>query len=118
MLRQTPDISIARKVYDESFLTTTGREESANFKYYCRSAYRKLASYKCTASGFLSVLIGLFPIVRWLPKYNLKKDLLPDITGGVTVGVMHIPQGIILILCLSTHPSRALQPVAIACFRR
>lgn len=90
---QKPDISIARKVYDETFLIATSWEESANSKQSFRTICRKLASCPCTATGFSSLLIGLTPIVRWLPKYCVKKDLLADINGGVTVGIMHIPQG-------------------------
>jgi hypothetical protein len=34
-----------------------------------------------------------FPIIKWLPKYSPRKDCLADFTGGLTVGIMHIPQG-------------------------
>ncbi|KAL7290383.1 hypothetical protein TKK_0016074 [Trichogramma kaykai] len=33
------------------------------------------------------------PIFDWLPRYKWKKDLYGDIIAGVTVAVMHIPQG-------------------------
>lgn len=91
------DITIARKVYDETFFTSThlpsSTVKSAKEKEYLQTVYRKLPSCKCTASGLYSLLSRLAPIVRWLPKYNVKKDLSADITGGVTVGIMHIPQG-------------------------
>lgn len=35
---------------------------------------------------------NLFPILRWLPRYR-KEDILPDAIAGLTVAVMHIPQG-------------------------
>ena len=91
------DITIARKVYDETCFTSTSRPRSATKfakkEEFLNAVYRKLSSCKCTANGLLSVLIRLAPIVRWLPKYSVKKDLTADITGGVTVGIMHIPQG-------------------------
>lgn len=91
------DITIARKVYDENLLASahghSGYEESGDKKQYLRSLREKLSSCSCSASGFPSLLARLAPILRWLPKYNLKKDLSADITGGVTVGIMHIPQG-------------------------
>lgn len=37
--------------------------------------------------------LGFIPILQWLPKYSLKRDLMGDITAGVTTAVMHIPQG-------------------------
>jgi hypothetical protein len=33
------------------------------------------------------------PIIKWLKSYNIKDYLLRDILTGITVGVMHIPQG-------------------------
>lgn len=33
------------------------------------------------------------PIFEWLPKYNVKTNLFPDLISGNTVGVMNIPQG-------------------------
>lgn len=36
---------------------------------------------------------GLLPITQWLPKYKPKKDLPGDIAGGLTLGIMNIPQG-------------------------
>ncbi|KFB38269.1 AGAP010344-PA-like protein [Anopheles sinensis] len=40
-----------------------------------------------------SCITGLFPIFQWLPEYQFPTDLLGDIISGITVGVMHIPQG-------------------------
>jgi hypothetical protein len=40
-------------------------------------------------------LVGfkLFTIVNWLSEYDVKKCLINDLISGLTVGVMHIPQG-------------------------
>ncbi|KAI5733506.1 hypothetical protein M8J76_012708 [Diaphorina citri] len=40
-----------------------------------------------------SWLVQLFPILDWLPKYKWKSDLSQDIVSGVTIAVVHIPQG-------------------------
>ncbi len=34
-----------------------------------------------------------FPPAEWLPKYNFKSDLLPDLVAGITVGITVIPEG-------------------------
>ncbi|XP_035788461.1 prestin-like [Anopheles albimanus] len=47
-----------------------------------------IRSVKC-----LSTLKGFFPILQWLPHYSLKNDLLSDMTAGLTVAVLQIPQG-------------------------
>lgn len=36
---------------------------------------------------------SLLPVTLWLPKYNYKQNLFGDIASGITVAVMHIPQG-------------------------
>ncbi|ERL84981.1 hypothetical protein D910_02404, partial [Dendroctonus ponderosae] len=49
---------------------------------------------KCSQEFRLSkFLVGVIPVVGWLPKYNWKNDLVKDIISGVTVAIMHIPQG-------------------------
>lgn len=45
-------------------------------------------------SNFKVFLFNLFPILDWLPKYDWESDLTADIIGGITVGVLQIPQGI------------------------
>ena len=96
---QTPDIIIARKVRDESFFAGTHCEDSVNVKTYLRTVQRKVSSCTClTANGFCSFINRLAPVLRWLPKYNWREDLLPDVTGGVTVGIMHIPLGNVIII--------------------
>lgn len=98
---QTLDINIARQVYDESVLSTAHRRsgyevESDNKKTFRSVLRSKLASCSCSWGCVSRFLTGLFPIIHWLPNYSVKDDLLADITGGVTVGIMHIPQGNIL----------------------
>ncbi len=33
------------------------------------------------------------PVTQWLPKYQPRQDLLPDIIAGLTVGLCNIPEG-------------------------
>uniref|UniRef100_A0A1I7T5P9 Sulfate_transp domain-containing protein n=1 Tax=Caenorhabditis tropicalis TaxID=1561998 RepID=A0A1I7T5P9_9PELO len=33
------------------------------------------------------------PITKWLPSYNIKENLINDLIGGITVGILHVPQG-------------------------
>lgn len=43
--------------------------------------------------NLLRFILNLIPVLKWLPKYSIKSDLPGDISAGVTVAVMHIPQG-------------------------
>ena len=48
---------------------------------------------KCTPRRVWSTLLERIPILSWLPKYNIRKNLPGDIISGFTVAIMHIPQG-------------------------
>lgn len=94
--RGTPDIRIERRVYDESVPLLTARRSTDSLsesKRYLKAVKSKVSSVSCSKDSFCQWLLDLFPIIRWLPKYNIKQDLVADISGGLTVGIMHIPQG-------------------------
>ncbi|KHJ96523.1 sulfate permease [Oesophagostomum dentatum] len=38
-------------------------------------------------------LLDFVPFFKWFPRYNIKENLMNDIIGGLTVGIMHVPQG-------------------------
>ncbi|XP_060532844.1 prestin-like isoform X2 [Cylas formicarius] len=42
----------------------------------------------------LNCLFQVLPLLQWLPGYNWKRSFLSDIISGITVAIMHIPQGI------------------------
>lgn len=94
--RGAPDIRIERKVYDESvplLATRRSTDSLSEKKGYVKAVKSKVSSVSCSKESFVQWLVGLFPIISWLPKYNIKRDLVADISGGLTVGIMHIPQG-------------------------
>lgn len=41
----------------------------------------------------MRILKTTIPLIDWLSTYNWKNDILGDIVAGITVAVMHIPQG-------------------------
>ncbi|EPB80893.1 hypothetical protein ANCCEY_00095 [Ancylostoma ceylanicum] len=45
-------------------------------------------------------VLDFLPILKWLPRYNIKQNLINDIIGGLTVGIMHIPQGVFAVVSL------------------
>lgn len=49
------------------------------------------------------MLLARLPPLRWLPQYRWRAWLLGDAVAGITVGVVHVPQG----------KSLQLQPVGI-----
>jgi len=106
-----PDIRIERKVYDESvplLATRRSTDSSLENKGYLQAVKTKVSSVSCSKDSFCQWLVDLFPIIRWLPKYNIKRDLVADISGGLTVGIMHIPQGLAFAMLASLPPVTGL----------
>ncbi|KAK0410224.1 hypothetical protein QR680_005014 [Steinernema hermaphroditum] len=72
-----------------------------------RRTKKTLSTYYSPFSSlraFLATFLSFFPIVRWLPKYDFRQDLMHDIIGGLTVGIMHVPQGIAYAVLSHVHP--------------
>ncbi|XP_018104868.1 solute carrier family 26 member 9 isoform X2 [Xenopus laevis] len=67
---------------------------------------RKL--FSCSTSKLKAVLFRLFPILTWLPKYNIKESILPDVLGGVSAGTIQIPQGMAFALLANLPPVNGL----------
>ncbi|XP_063283708.1 solute carrier family 26 member 10-like [Pelobates fuscus] len=65
---------------------------------------RLTRSWKCSSHAFHTLLKNRIPIVGWLPRYKLKKWILGDLIAGLTVGIVHIPQGMAFALLTSVAP--------------
>lgn len=40
-----------------------------------------------------NIVESAIPVLKWLPEYKIEKNLMGDIISGITVAIMHIPQG-------------------------
>ncbi|CAL2044767.1 unnamed protein product [Caenorhabditis brenneri] len=65
-------------------------EVKKQVKKFVRRFYEPFTSFLT----FKHFILDLIPILKWLPNYEWKNDILSDCIGGLTVGVMQIPQGI------------------------
>lgn len=43
---------------------------------------------------FKKAIYNRIPAIKWIKKYKIKEFFLADLLAGITVGIMHIPQGI------------------------
>ncbi|XP_055336088.1 solute carrier family 26 member 6-like [Paramacrobiotus metropolitanus] len=55
--------------------------------------YRTFNSRTNCARIMKKKILRTFPILQWMPRYNVRQDLLRDLVAGLTVGIMNIPQG-------------------------
>ncbi|XP_069813089.1 sulfate transporter-like [Dendropsophus ebraccatus] len=61
---------------------------------YCKSGPKLIANFFLT----------LFPVLQWLPRYKIKEYLPGDITSGIIVGIVTIPQSIAYSLLANQDP--------------
>ncbi|CAI4230986.1 unnamed protein product [Auanema sp. JU1783] len=79
--------------FDKKFCYNNPEQDSIYRKRI--SKFFKKYYEPCTSwISFKYSFLSFFPIFEWLPRYSWKEDLLYDFVGGITVGVMHVPQGI------------------------
>ncbi len=85
------DFMVVQQEFDERFGRISPTKGS-------RTQQLKKELIKCSApfssrGALLNTIIGFLPILTWLPRYRWRTDLINDVIGGLTVGIMHVPQG-------------------------
>ncbi|XP_062247267.1 solute carrier family 26 member 10 isoform X1 [Platichthys flesus] len=103
--RDTMSASVAvyRNIYTEDrFQQAYGSEDSAAGSVRLRE--RLAGRCRCSTRAWLHLLRERVPIFRWLPSYRLRKWILGDTVAGLTVGILHIPQGMAFALLTSVAP--------------
>ena len=51
-------------------------------------------NYKPSPDCMKRYLFKRIPFLRWCLNYNIKENLLKDIIGGITIGIVNLPQGL------------------------
>ncbi|XP_074459725.1 sulfate transporter-like [Larus michahellis] len=58
----------------------------------------------CDYQTIITFFCRLFPVLDWLPRYNIKTQLLGDVVSGLLVGIVAIPQSISYSLLANQDP--------------
>ncbi|XP_036750912.2 solute carrier family 26 member 10-like isoform X13 [Manis pentadactyla] len=72
------------------------------WRRHCRQW--KWRARACWGPGAWRLLLARLPPLRWLPYYRWRAWLLGDAVAGVTVGIVHVPQGMAFALLTSVPP--------------
>ncbi|KAI8511281.1 hypothetical protein Bbelb_103810 [Branchiostoma belcheri] len=65
---------------------------------------RLKSHFRCSTDRVKRVLFSTLPILSWLPKYEVRENIVSDLIAGITVGIMHIPQGMSYALLATLPP--------------
>ncbi|CAB3399440.1 unnamed protein product [Caenorhabditis bovis] len=52
--------------------------------------------YSCTPRKCFQSFLSFFPVITWLPNYDWSHSFFGDLSGGLTMAVFSVPQGIAL----------------------
>ncbi|XP_012880983.1 PREDICTED: sulfate transporter [Dipodomys ordii] len=61
-------------------------------------------SCQCSPTKAKNMVYEFLPVLRWLPKYDLKRNILGDVMSGLIVGILLVPQSIAYSLLAGQEP--------------
>ncbi|XP_058887319.1 solute carrier family 26 member 6-like [Acipenser ruthenus] len=93
---------VERTVLDEESLEEVAQRQTHEDKPAL--AQRLRGKLSCSAVKLRHCLFTCIPVLSWLPCYSFRECALADLFAGISVGIMHLPQGMAYALLSSLPP--------------
>uniref|UniRef100_UPI0037E92DAE solute carrier family 26 member 6, like 1 n=1 Tax=Semicossyphus pulcher TaxID=241346 RepID=UPI0037E92DAE len=101
--RKSGKYRVERDVLDEQRLEELTQRKTHSDTHPSLSERLK-GSLRCSVPRLKHTVMSSFPILYWLPKYSIWDYGMPDLISGISVGIMHLPQGMAYALLASLPP--------------
>uniref|UniRef100_A0A3B3U8U5 Solute carrier family 26 member 6, like 1 n=1 Tax=Poecilia latipinna TaxID=48699 RepID=A0A3B3U8U5_9TELE len=94
---------VERQVLDEQRLEELTRRKTFS-EIHKPLTDRLKDTFRCTLPKLKRSVMSSCPVLYWLPKYSVWDYGMPDLVSGISVGIMHLPQGLAYALLASVPP--------------